>query len=35
MKTQEKRTIPTNIKSKTKTNMTIKTKKKAKMKGQP
>jgi hypothetical protein len=35
MKTQEKRTILTNIKSKTKLNMMIKTKKKAKTKGQP
>jgi hypothetical protein len=35
MKTQEKRTIPTNIENKTKSNMTIKTKKRAKMKGQP
>jgi hypothetical protein len=32
MKMQEKRTIPTNIENKTKSNMTIKTKKKAKMK---
>jgi hypothetical protein len=32
---QEKRTIPTNIENKTKSNMTIKMKKKVKTKGQP
>jgi hypothetical protein len=32
---QEKRTIPTTIENKTKSNMTIKMKKKAKMRGQP
>jgi hypothetical protein len=35
MKTQEKRTIPTSIENKTKSNMMLKTKKKAKTKGQP
>jgi hypothetical protein len=35
MKTQEKRTISTNIKNKTKSNMTTKMKKKATMQGQP
>jgi hypothetical protein len=34
-KTQEKRTIPTNIENKTKLNMTLEMKKKAKTKGQP